>query len=501
MILSADRKRRRKPFRLNSTLHISSSLLLCNKIKYLFFLQIIVVLQQQQQQQQQHFIFVDKQKHNNNYTAWAFSLQGVQKQVVMPSSPSFISTTKELKGQHHQVIDPTNNGCRKHFKSFTKIKSTTQDEELINNNDNNRNNRTNKSNYINANDVTRRMMKRIIRTRYDNSSKKNGKRNSKIDTTTTTKTEPQWIQSEQKEGDQQSKIQNCPNHIAIICDGNSRWSRRNPNNMKEDDHDQNDTQLQFDHDQSNNNNSNNDNNYSSTFWGHSRGAFNVINLIKHIQKEYSSSVNYVTMYAFSTENWSRGDNEIKDLWNVIETFSNKFYHWALKHNIRVKIIGDLNDDRIPMSLRDRLMTLEIDSHRSFESSSTTSRNNSNDGLTLSIAINYGGRKDIINASLKLAELISRGEIILSNNGNNTENDNDDDIESVFANLLSTSSIPDPDLIIRTGGEQRLSNFLIWNCAYSELYFSDVLWPDFNEVELDKAIHWYGCRERRFGGRK
>ena len=179
----------------------------------------------------------------------------------------------------------------------------------------------------------------------------------------------------------------------------------------------------------------------------------------------------------------------------METFSTKFYDWALKYNIRVKVIGDLNDCRIPSSLREKMMKLEIDSHTSFQGKlSDDDIRDDVDGLTLSIAINYGGRKDIIDASLKLAELLSRGEVVLSN-------DNNDEIESTFTNLLSTSSIPDPDLIIRTGGEQRLSNFLIWNCAYSELYFSDVLWPDFDEHELDMAIEWYQGRERRFGGRQ
>ncbi len=289
--------------------------------------------------------------------------------------------------------------------------------------------------------------------------------------------------------------QNGPNHIAFICDGNSRWSKRNTNIDGATDHNvDDDGKIRI------GGNHNPSKNYSQAFWGHSRGASNVINLIKHIQKHHSSYIQYVTMYAFSTENWSRGEHEIRDLWNVMETFSTKFYDWALKYNIRVKIIGDLNDSRIPPSLRTKLMKLELDSHASFCKNSATD-DGRNGGLTLSIAINYGGRNDIINASVKLAKLISRGEIILSSSSPSSSKDRNDEIESIFAGLLSTASIPDPDLVIRTGGEQRLSNFLTWNCAYSELYFSDVLWPDFGEDELDSAIDWFNGRERRFGGRK
>ena len=192
------------------------------------------------------------------------------------------------------------------------------------------------------------------------------------------------------------------------------------------------------------------------------------------------------MYAFSTENWSRQSSEISDLWNVIKSFSDKFYNWAITKNVRVKIIGDLSDYRIPSSLRNSLERLELDSYSSYRNHVDADVDpDYQKGLTICIAINYGGRKDIINASLKMAELISKGEIIL-NDSNRSENNYDDtnDIETIFSDLLCTSNIPDPDLVIRTGGEQRLSNFLIWNCAYSELYFSDLLWPDYSEKELD-----------------
>lgn len=284
---------------------------------------------------------------------------------------------------------------------------------------------------------------------------------------------------------------NNPNHIAFICDGNSRWSIQNQN-LRNNEY---------------NNNNNHNNHYK--IWGHSKGASNVIQLIKHIQQAYESSIQYVTLYAFSTENWSRDEKEIHDLWNVMETFSLQFYEWAIKMNIRVKIIGDLEDGRIPTSLKDLLKKLELDTSTTF-CERCNDHGNATDHinvqsisspppcLTVCIAINYGGRKDIINASLKMAKLISKGEIIIDDSnkdGNNKE------FEKVFSNLLYTSDIPDPDLVIRTGGERRLSNFLIWNTAYSELYFTDVLWPDFDDKELDMAIEWYRGRERRFGGRK
>jgi undecaprenyl diphosphate synthase len=286
-----------------------------------------------------------------------------------------------------------------------------------------------------------------------------------------------------------------PNHSAFICDGNSRWSMQN--------------QFSINNGYENNNNKNSHNN-QRTIWGHSKGASNVIQLIKHIQQNYTSSIQYLTLYAFSTENWSRDEKEIHDLWNVMESFSLKFHEWAIKMNIRVKVIGDLDDERIPMSLKDLLKKLELDTSASFcerhNDDGNADDNNINGQsipsstpcLTVCIAINYGGRKDIINASLKMAELISTGKIIIDDSN---RDGNSKELEKVFSNLLYTSDIPDPDLVIRTGGERRLSNFLIWNTAYYELYFTDVLWPAFDDKELDVAIGWYRGRERRFGGRK
>lgn len=470
-IVHSDRKRRRRKLsgkQSNSNMGFSTS--------HLTIFHVVVII-----------IVVALQLHSS------FAFQSPLQQVI---SAKFAITKSPMKYP-----------LRNHGYSLTRIKSTTQDEELANNNSSNTNNNTNNSTNNNTNSNTNSNTNKrqrgsnhpIIR-HFDKASKLNESRSAmNILKPTGSKLRKECTMEDDTEEMYQVKEplrQNIgPNHIAFICDGNSRWSKRkktsssnNNNNISSDD------QQNFEINKNDQNKS-----YSQSFWGHSKGASNVINLIKHIQQNHPSSINYVTMYAFSTENWSRGEKEIKDLWNVIETFSTRFYDWALRYNVRVKIIGDLNDDRIPSSLRDKLMKLEIDTYCAFQRYNAGSRNSidsDNSGLTLSIAINYGGRKDIINASLKLAELISRGEIILSD-----DNESNDDVETIFTNLLSTSSIPDPDLIIRTGGEQRLSNFLIWNCAYSELYFSNVLWPDFDEKELDNAIEWYCSRERRFGGRK
>lgn len=172
----------------------------------------------------------------------------------------------------------------------------------------------------------------------------------------------------------------------------------------------------------------------------------------------------------------------------MEHTANSVRDWALREGIRIKILGDLDDHRIPDSSRDALRKLEADSMEKCNTN-TNDDDRQEESLTLCIAINYGGRNDIINASRKLAELIASGDMT------------PDDVNSeTFGNLLCTAGVPDPDLVIRTGGERRLSNFLIWNCAYAEIYFSDVLWPDFNANELDVAMEWYQGRDRRFGGR-
>ena len=253
-----------------------------------------------------------------------------------------------------------------------------------------------------------------------------------------------------------------PKHVAFICDGNSRWAEKEAKTNK--------ISIPFQQQ------------YQNKIRGHQKGASQVVSLLKHLDKQHPD-VKYATIYGFSSENWSRPQDEINGIWKVIEETSDSIRSWALRENLQVRILGDLEDDRIPHSLRTSLTKLEADTKSHCENFTI------GEPLTLCIAINYGGRNDILNASIKLAQLIADGHI--------TEDEVNHD---TFSNLLCTAGVPDPDLVIRTGGDRRISNFLIWNCAYAELYFTDVLWPDFDENELDTAMSWFQSRDRRFGGR-
>lgn len=239
-----------------------------------------------------------------------------------------------------------------------------------------------------------------------------------------------------------------PRHVAFICDGNSRWAeaRGLPASI-----------------------------------GHAAGADRLVECVQSLRQE---GVAYCTMYGFSTENWKRSDREIRDILTVIEQTANAFKAWAMDEHVCVKILGNMNDPRIPRSLYDALGALERDTH-----SSAAARGMVDGRMTICLAINYGGRQDIVNASLQLAKAISAGDI-----------DPCDVSENDFSRFLYTADIPDPDFVIRTGGDQRLSNFLLWNLAYAELYFTEVLWPDLDKIELIKALDWFSSRSRRFGGR-
>jgi undecaprenyl diphosphate synthase len=246
-----------------------------------------------------------------------------------------------------------------------------------------------------------------------------------------------------KQQQQQQQPSDVPRHVALVCDGNSRWARarRLPTSV-----------------------------------GHFAGADRLIDSIQILKR---AGVQVITYYGFSTENWKRSPTEISSVLRVMELTARQFYYKeAFDNNVRIKILGDLQDERIPNGLRDILSKLERD---------TSCQNGV---VTVCIAVNYGGRQDIVNASLRLAKAISCGQI-----------DEDNVTEEDFGSFLCTLDIPDPDLIIRTGGEKRLSNFLLWNSAYSELYFSDVLWPDFDETCVLEALSWFATRSRRFGGRK
>lgn len=228
-----------------------------------------------------------------------------------------------------------------------------------------------------------------------------------------------------------------PQHIAIILDGNGRWAKAKgmPRN-----------------------------------YGHTAGAKNVETVC---QAAHDLGVKYVTMYAFSTENWNRPEGEVEALMKLLESYLKNCIKTADKNNMRVRVIGDTT--RLSERFQERIRELEAASAK-------------NDGLNLQIAINYGSRDEMTRAMRRMSEDVAAGK-----------RKPEEITESVFEEYLDTAGIPDPDLLIRTSGELRLSNFLLWQLAYSEFYFTDVPWPDFHKVELERAIEAYNKRDRRFGG--
>lgn len=228
-----------------------------------------------------------------------------------------------------------------------------------------------------------------------------------------------------------------PQHIAIILDGNGRWAKAKgmPRN-----------------------------------YGHTAGAKNVETVC---QAAHDLGVKYVTMYAFSTENWNRPEGEVEALMKLLESCLKNCIKTADKNNMRVRVIGDTT--RLSERFQERIRELEAASAK-------------NDGLNLQIAINYGSRDEMTRAMRRMSEDVAAGK-----------RKPEEITESVFEEYLDTAGIPDPDLLIRTSGELRLSNFLLWQLAYSEFYFTDVPWPDFHKEELERAIEAYNKRDRRFGG--
>ena len=186
-------------------------------------------------------------------------------------------------------------------------------------------------------------------------------------------------------------------------------------------------------------------------------------------------IKYLTVYGFSTENWKRSEEEVGALMQLFRYYMVRLLKIASANNVRVKMIGDRR--RFAQDIIDGINRLEEETK-------------DNTGLTFVIAVNYGGRDEIRRAAAKLAEDVKAGKV-----------EAEDITESVFASYLDTADIPDPDLLIRTSGELRLSNYLLWQLAYTELYVTDCLWPDFDEKELEKAIFQYNKRDRRFGGVK
>ena len=234
-------------------------------------------------------------------------------------------------------------------------------------------------------------------------------------------------------------LSNVPTHIAIIMDGNGRWAKERllPRTV-----------------------------------GHKAG----VEAIRAVTKECSAlGVKHLTLYAFSTENWKRPKLEVDALMNLLYTYLNKELNELHKNNVKITTIGDI--DVLPGKSLDAIKNA-IDITKD------------NTGLNLNIALNYGSRNDIKNAVVDIVKNCKSGKI-----------DIEDITEDTITKYLSTKSIPDPDLIIRTSGEQRISNFLLWEIAYSEFYFTDVYWPDFDGNEVRKAIYVYQSRDRRFGGLK
>ena len=232
---------------------------------------------------------------------------------------------------------------------------------------------------------------------------------------------------------------NIPKHIAIIMDGNGRWAkaRKLPRTM-----------------------------------GHKAGVETIRRILKEAHK---LDIKYLTLYAFSTENWKRPQEEVGALMKLLVEYLRSELKELNENGVVIKILGDIS--KLQKEVREEV-----------ENAINLTKNNK--GVVMNIAFNYGGRDEIIRATKLVSEDVKKG--ILKS---------EDITEEVFEKYLYTKNIPDPDLIIRPSGEQRISNFLLWEIAYSEFYFTDVYWPDFNSNELRKAIYTYQNRDRRFGGLK
>ena len=229
-----------------------------------------------------------------------------------------------------------------------------------------------------------------------------------------------------------------PKHIAIIMDGNGRWAKKR---------------------------------FMPRKLGHRAGAQALNKLVQEANK---MGIEHITVYAFSTENWKRSEEEVSALMDLLKEYIGDYIKDNAKSNVKIDVIGDLS--KFDQELQDKINELtEISFMKT--------------GLNLHIALNYGGRDEIVRGIKKLYDDLKNGLI--------SENDISED---TFSSYLDTKNIPDPELIIRTSGELRLSNFLPWQAAYSEFYFTDKLWPDFDIKEFKKAIEQLQSRDRRFGGR-
>ncbi|HBJ11996.1 MAG TPA: isoprenyl transferase [Clostridiales bacterium] len=229
---------------------------------------------------------------------------------------------------------------------------------------------------------------------------------------------------------------NLPEHIAIIMDGNRRWAKEKNLEVKQ---------------------------------GHYAGAENLEKIAQYANK---IGIKYMTVYAFSTENWKRSENEVKALMMILKNYIEKLLERTSANNIKINILGDIS-------------RLEIGLQNSINKIIDKTKNNT--GLTLNIAFNYGGRAEILRATKHIAEEVHEGKLDLEKID-----------EKCIENHLYTKGQPDPDILIRTSGEIRISNFLLWQLAYTEFIFIDKYWPDFNENDIEESIHIFQKRHRKFG---
>ena len=229
-----------------------------------------------------------------------------------------------------------------------------------------------------------------------------------------------------------------PKHIAIIMDGNGRWATKRALPRKA---------------------------------GHKAGAEA---LEKIIYAAKDMGLEHLTVYAFSTENWKRSEEEVGAIMDLLRMYLKNYFKKFLNDNVRMDVIGDIS--RLDKDIQEAILEIEEISKEKT-------------GLSVHIALNYGGRDELRRAVTKIAADVAEGKLNAA-----------DVTEDIITNALDTAGTPDPELLIRTSGEERISNFLLWQIAYSEFYFSEMLWPDFNKTELQKAIYYYQNRERRFGGR-
>ncbi len=235
------------------------------------------------------------------------------------------------------------------------------------------------------------------------------------------------------------RVDNIPAHVAIILDGNGRWAKEKgmPRN-----------------------------------YGHMQGAKAVEDILVDAR---DMGIKYLTVYAFSTENWNRPEAEVSALMTILRNYLKTSIKKSMKNNVRCRVIGERS--KLSEDIQNAIKELE-------------DATAGNTGLTFTIAINYGSRDEITRAVRKIADKVKAGEL-----------DPSEITEKTISENLDTDFLPDPDLLIRTCNEQRISNYLLWQCAYTEFYFTPVAWPDFDKAQLQMAVDAYAGRNRKFGGLK